>query len=240
MAPEELPLPVEAERAPVEEHLHPGRAGRLRRVDGPDEEPQRVEARPREGGEPHPPGGEEDPLAECGQQPGGLGERSGGVPAVTVLGDPAGPAEGEEGNMGQGGGLGGVPAHGGGEGMGGVDEGVHVVLTHPGGEPLGAAEPADTHLTRRQPGAATRPASEVVTRTLRSPARLSASRRASVVPPRTRTCTAAGTGIGTDSSRERAETQGGRSAQLSTPVCAPAGRPAPVRRRRRRPRTRRS
>ncbi|CAM5476419.1 hypothetical protein SCALM49S_04392 [Streptomyces californicus] len=49
--------------------------------------------------------------------------------------------------MGQGGGLGGVPAHGGGEGVGGVDEGVHVVLTHPRGEPLGPAEPADAHLT---------------------------------------------------------------------------------------------
>ncbi len=152
MVPKDLPLPLQLERPPVEEHVHPGRAGRLRRIDGPYEEPQRVQDRPREGGEPHPPGGEEDPLAECGQQLGGLGERGDGVPAVALLGHPAGPAEGEEGNMGLRGGLGRVPAHGGGEGVGGIDEETDVVLPYPRGKPVDPAEPTDAHIPGRQPG----------------------------------------------------------------------------------------
>ncbi|CAD5969225.1 protein of unknown function [Streptomyces sp. KY75] len=150
--PDDLPLTVKAERPPIKQDVHIPRTGRLRRIDGPHEKPQRIETFTGKGGEPHPPGGEEDPLTEYGQQLGCLGERPGGVPAVAVLGDPAGPAEGEERNMGLGGGQDRVAAHGGGEGVGGIDKSVDAVLTYPLRKPLGAPEPSDAHVTGRQPG----------------------------------------------------------------------------------------
>ena len=51
-----------------------------------------------------------------------------------------------------------------GEGMGGVDERVHPGSRSQRGQPLGAAEPADAYLAGWQPGRATRPASDLVTR----------------------------------------------------------------------------
>ncbi|CAM5734950.1 hypothetical protein SMICM304S_02110 [Streptomyces microflavus] len=74
------------------------------------------------------------------------------MPAVTVLGDPARPAEGEKRNMGLRGGQGRVPAHGGGEGVGGIDKRIDVVLTYPLRKPVGPAEPPDAHVTGRKPG----------------------------------------------------------------------------------------
>lgn len=105
--------------------------------------------------------------------------------------------------MGPGGGLGRVPAHGRGEGVGGIDEGVHTVLTHPGGEPVGPAEPADAHVTGRQPGSGDAPGERggdpdprvMGDQVFDQPARLGRT-------PSTRTCTGC-TGIGTDSSLER-------------------------------------
>ena len=149
-AAQQLPLPFEGEGPAVEHHLHPCRAGRLGCVHGPHEEPQLVETG--EGGEPHASGGEEDAAAQRGKQRGRRVEGVRRVPAVAFAGDPAGPAQREQGNMGCGRCRGGIETDGPGERVGGVDERVHLVRTQPLGEPLGPAEPADADLPVRHPG----------------------------------------------------------------------------------------
>ncbi len=80
-----------------------------------------------------------------------------------------------------------VRRDGGGEGVGGVDHGVHPVLAQPPRQPVCPAEAPDADVPVERPRPGERAAREVVTRTPGRAASSAASRRASVVPPRTRT-----------------------------------------------------
>ncbi len=72
------------------------------------------------------------------------------MPVVAGTRDPAGTAQGQEGNTDGFGRPCRVETDRAGERMGGVDERVHLLLAQPAGEALGAAEPADADLAGRQ------------------------------------------------------------------------------------------
>ncbi len=148
--PQQLAFVLQGEGAAGEQGFHPGRVRGLGGVHGAHEEPEVRQVG--EVGEAHAAGGEEDAAAQGGEGRGGLVQGADPVPGVAPGRDPAGPAEGQQGNMGGGGGLCRVETDRAGERMGGVDERVHRVLAQPAGEALGASEPSDAHVPRRQPG----------------------------------------------------------------------------------------
>ncbi len=246
MGAEQLPFAVQGEGAAVQEGGHPGRVRGLGRVHRADEEPEVGEVG--EVGEAHPARGEEDAGAEGGERGGGLVQGGDLVPRVAGSRHPAGPADGEQGNMGGGGGMGRTATDRVGERMGGVDERVHRVLAQPAGEALGAAEPSDAYLPGRQPGRGD-PAGE---RGRHAQGRLRCQaggqaaglRRTAEDQYVARRASCVGHGMWVPpwlkrNRRVRARPPEGVARSSHTPGCGTAGRPVPVRRRRARPRTRR-
>jgi len=144
----ECEFAVEGVRAAGEKELHPVRKGRLRRINTPNEKP---EGRLGEGGEPLPPGGEEEALTESRQQGSGFAEGGDPAPVVPVLGRPSGTAQRENGHIGESGGNGSGLTDPRGKGMSGINYGVGTFGSQPLGHALGSAKPANPHLADGKP-----------------------------------------------------------------------------------------
>ena len=139
----------------------------------------------REGGEIRTAGGQQHPLGgAAGHDPPGPGQVLGRRPAVPRPGRPRRPLQPEAGHARRRARLGGVPAHPGGKGVGGVDDHVDLLVDHMPHQPGHPPEATDAQPPGGTDGRAVRPASEVTTVRSGRPASRRASSAASVVPPR--------------------------------------------------------